>query len=113
MGAKTDSLGIVKFDPENQPGVSNLMQILSSLSGNRPMADIEAEFAGKGYGDFKRAVADAVCSELESIQARYNDIIASGMIETVLAEGAEKARSLAAPKLEKVQKAIGMEIVTK
>ena len=113
MGAKTDSLGIVKFDPENQPGVSNLMQILSSLSDNRPMADIEAEFAGKGYGDFKRAVADAVCNELESIQARYSDIIASGMIETVLAEGAEKARALAAPKLEKVQKAIGMEIITK
>ena len=111
MGAKTDSLGIVKYDPENQPGVANLMQILSSLSDNRPMADIEAEFAGKGYGDFKRAVADAVCAELESIQARYNEIIASDRIETVLKEGAEKARAIAAVKLAKVQKAIGMEII--
>ena len=113
MGAKTDSLGIVKFDPENQPGVSNLMQILSSLSDNRPMADIEAEFEGKGYGDFKRAVADKVCEELEGIQTRYNEIIASDLIETVLKEGADKARSLAAPKLAKVQQALGMEIVTK
>ncbi len=113
MGAKTDSLGIIKFDPENQPGVANLMQILSSLSDNRPMADIEAEFAGKGYGDFKRAVADKVCEELEMIQGRYNEIIASGMIEDVLYEGAAKARSLAAPKLETVQHAIGMEIISK
>ena len=113
MSAKTDSLNQIKFDPENQPGVANLMQILSSLSDNRPMADIEAEFAGKGYGDLKRAVADKVCAELEMIQARYQEIIASDLIETVLKEGAEKARAMAAPKLEKVQKAIGMEIIEK
>ncbi len=110
MSAKTDSLGIVKYDPENQPGVSNLMQIMSSLSGNRPMAEIEQEFAGRGYGDFKRAVADVVCAELEKIQARYQEIVDSGMIDDVLREGAEKARSMAAPKLDLVQKAIGMEI---
>jgi tryptophanyl-tRNA synthetase len=112
MSAKTDSLGIVKYDPENQPGISNLMQILSSLSDNRPMADIEREFEGKGYGEFKRAVADAVCAELEKIQARYNEIIASGMIDEILREGAEKARDMAAPKLSAVQQAIGMEIVS-
>ena len=111
MSAKTDSLNQIKFDPENQPGVANLMQILSSLSDNRPMADIEAEFAGKGYGDLKRAVADKVCAELEMIQARYQKIIESDMIETVLKEGAEKARAMAQPKLAKVQRAIGMEIV--
>ena len=111
MSAKTDSLNQIKFDPENQPGVANLMQILSSLSDNRPMADIEAEFAGKGYGDLKRAVADKVCAELEMIQARYQKIIESDMIETVLKEGAEKARAMAQPKLAKVQRAIGMEII--
>ena len=112
MNALVDKNGDqIKFDPENQPGVANLMQILSSLSDNRPMADIEAEFAGKGYGDLKRAVADKVCAELEMIQARYQKIIESDMIETVLKEGAEKARAMAQPKLAKVQRAIGMEIV--
>ena len=111
MSAKTDSLGIIHYDPETQPGVANLMQILSSLSNNRPMADIEAEFAGRGYGDFKRAVADRVCAELETIQARYNEIITSDMIENVLKQGAEKARLMAKPKLETVQRAIGMEII--
>ena len=113
MSAVTDSIGVVHFDPETQPGVSNLMQILSSLSDNRPMAEIEAEFAGKGYGDFIRAFADKVCSELETIQAKYNEIIASDTLETVLKEGAQRASAIAAPKLELVQKAIGMEIITK
>jgi len=111
MSAVTDNEAHVHFDPENQPGVSNLMQILSSLSDNRPMADIEAEFEGKGYGDFKRAVADVVCERLEAIQARYNEVIASNMIEEVLKEGAERASAMAAPKLDKVQRAIGMEII--
>lgn len=111
MSAVTDSLGQIKFDPENQPGVSNLMQILSSLSDDRPMADIEAEFAGKGYGDFKRAVADKVCETLEAIQNRYQAILASGEISEVLADGAARANKIADVKLEKVQNALGMEIV--
>ncbi|MBQ9046620.1 MAG: tryptophan--tRNA ligase [Solobacterium sp.] len=111
MSAKTDSLGVVHYDPENQPGISNLMQILSSLSNDRPFAEIEQEFAGKGYGDFKRAVADAVCATLEQIQNRYAEICASDLIETTLKEGAERASVLAAEKLSKVQKAIGMEIL--
>ena len=60
MSAVTDSYANVHFDPENQPGISNLMQILSSLSNDKPFSEIEEEFKGKGYGDFKRAVADAV-----------------------------------------------------
>lgn len=111
MSAVTDSIGVVRYDPENQPGISNLMQILSSLSDNRPFADIEAEFEGKGYGDFKRAVADAVCAKLEEIQTRYNEIIASDLIERTLKEGAEKASALADRKVELVQKKIGMEIL--
>ena len=111
MSAVTDSLGQVKYDPENQPGISNLMQILSSLSDDRPMADIEAEFAGKGYGDFKRAVADKVCETLEMIQNRYHEILASGEINEALKTGAERANQIADEKLDQVQKAIGMEII--
>ena len=113
MSATTDSLGQIKYDPENQPGISNLIQILSSLTGDRPFAEIEQEFEGKGYGEFKKAVADAVCALLEDIQAKYNAIIASGQIETILAQGAAKARAIAHPKLKEVQRAIGMEIVEK
>ena len=113
MSAVTDSLAHVHFDPVNQPGISNLMQILSSLQDDRSMADIEQEFEGKGYGDFKRAVADAVCGRLNEIQSRYNEIISSGLIETTLDEGAAKARKIAAVKLANVQRAIGMEIIEK
>ena len=111
MSAVTDSLGKVHYDPENQPGISNLMQILSSLSNERSFEDIEKEFEGKGYGDFKKAVADAVCAKLEEIQTRYNEIINSDLIETTLANGAKKASAIASEKLNKVQKAIGMEIL--
>ena len=111
MSAVTDNYAHVHYDPENQPGISNLMQILSSLSDNRPMADIEAEFEGKGYGEFKRSVADAVCRELEMIQARYSEVLSSGEAERALRTGAVKANEIADTKLAKVQKAIGMEIV--
>ena len=111
MSAVTDSFGKVHYDPENQPGISNLMQILSSLSNERSFEDIEKEFEGKGYGDFKKAVADAVCAKLEEIQTRYNEIINSDLIETTLANGAKKASAIASEKLDKVQKAIGMEIL--
>ncbi len=113
MGAVTDSVGKVHYDPVNQPGISNLMQILSSLTNDRPFDEIEAEFEGKGYGDFKRAVADAVCAKLEEIQNRYREILASDLIETTLADGAAKASAVASAKLAQVQKAIGMEIITR
>ena len=111
MGAVTDNYAKVHFDPENQPGISNLMQILSSLSEERPMGEIEAEFEGRGYGDFKRSVADAVCAKLEEIQNRYNEILQSGEIDYALNKGAERANAIADAKLAKVQKAIGMEII--
>ena len=111
MSAVTDDCARVHFDPVNQPGVSNLMQILSSLTNDRPMADIEAEFAGKGYGDFKKSVADAVCTTLEQIQKRYAEVTAGGMIEKTLAEGRGRAEKMAAVKLDQVQRAIGMEII--
>lgn len=113
MSAVTDSYANVHFDPVNQPGISNLMQILSSLSDDKPFDEIEAEFKGKGYGEFKRAVADAVCAKLEEIQTKYNEIMASDIIEKTLAEGAERASAYASAKLDKVQKAIGMEIIDK
>ncbi|MFZ7034558.1 tryptophan--tRNA ligase [Bulleidia extructa] len=110
MSAVTDMVAKVHYDPENQPGISNLMQIYSSLNQNQPMVDIEKEFEGKGYGDFKKAVADRVSRELEMIQANYKRIEAEGCVEEILKEGAKKANHLANKQLEKVQKKMGMTI---
>lgn len=110
MSAITDSLGTVHFDPEKQPGVSNLIQIFSSLNDDKPYDEIEREFAGKGYGTFKRAVAESVCATLEVIQERYRNILKTGTLDDVLQDGAQKAKPLAAAKLDQVQRALGMEI---
>ena len=109
MSAVTDSLGIIKLDKENQPGLYNLIEIASSLSG-RTMEDIVKEFEGQGYGKLKGYVADVVCDTLETIQNRYKEIIESHTIEKVLNEGANKASLLANKKIEDVKKVIGLEI---
>ncbi len=88
--AVTDSEGIVKYDVENKPGVSNLLTILSSCTGEA-IPDLEAQFEGKGYGDFKAAVAEAVISILEPIQTRYYELIQSSELDKILDEGAKKA----------------------
>lgn len=109
MSAVTDSVGIIQLDKENQPGLYNLIEIASALSG-RSMEDIVDEFSGEGYGKFKAYVADVVCAELEKIQNRYREIIESHQIEKVLNEGALKASSIADKTLEEVKKKIGLEI---
>ncbi|MBR2533437.1 MAG: tryptophan--tRNA ligase [Erysipelotrichaceae bacterium] len=109
MSALTDSVGIIQLDKENQPGLYNLIEIASALSG-RSMEEIVDEFSGEGYGKLKGYVADVVCAELEKIQNRYREIIESHQIEKVLNEGAIKASSIADRTLEEVKKKIGLEI---
>ena len=107
MSAVTDMEAHVHYDPEKQPGISNLMTILSSLTG-KSFEDIEKEFEGKGYGDFKRAVADAVVNELEPLQQRAKQIIESGLVDKVLEQGAKRANEIASEVLARVQKAVGL-----
>ena len=107
MSAVTDLGHEIKYDPENKPGISNLMTILSSLSG-KSFEEIEKEFEGKGYGDFKRAVADAVVNEMEPFKAKYEEIVASGLVDKVLEEGAKKAYEASKVVLTRVQKAVGL-----
>ena len=109
MSAVTDDLACVKFDPINQPGISNLMQILSSLT-NKTFVEIEIEFKNEGYGTFKKAVADAVCERLEIIQTKYQEIIDSNIIEDVLKDGAIKAQEIAEKTLSEVSSKIGILI---
>lgn len=107
MSAVTDMEAHVHFDQEKQPGISNLMTIMSSLTG-KSFDEIEKEFEGKGYGDFKRAVADAVCKEMEPFKARYEEIVKTGLVDEVLKEGAKRASKVANETLKRVQKAIGL-----
>jgi tryptophanyl-tRNA synthetase len=107
MSAVTDSDNTIVYDVENKPGISNLLTIMSSLSG-RSIEDISNEYNGRGYGEFKKAVADVVISELEVLQAKVNEIKKSGIIEKVLEDGASKAKYLARKKLNKVYRKIGI-----
>lgn len=110
MSAVTDMVAKVHYDPINQPGISNLMQIYSSLNKDKAMLEIEEEFKGKGYGEFKKIVADSVVHELEMIQANYKKIEEAGYVKEILKEGAQKANAIASKKLMQVQKKMGMTI---
>ena len=107
MSAVTDSGSEVKFDPENKPGISNLLTIYSAMK-DISIEEAEERFKDSRYGDFKKAVADAVIEELEPFQARYREIVANKSYEKALEEGAEKARVIANKTLKRVQKAIGL-----
>ena len=104
--AVTDSEARVYFS-EDKPGVSNLMTIYSCCTG-MDFAAIEAAFEGKGYGDFKAAVAEAVAQELKPLRDEYEHLLADkGYIETCAAQGAQKASALAQRTLRKVMKKVG------
>ena len=106
MSAVTDSGCEVKFDMENKPGISNLLTIYSAMK-DISIEEAEERFKDSRYGEFKKAVADAVIEELEPFQARYREIIANKSYEKALADGAEKAKAIADKTLKRVQKAIG------
>ncbi len=108
MRAETDLGSDIYFDKENKPGISNLLTIYASL---KDISIKEAEEHFKDlhrYGDFKKEVADVVCEEIAKIQQKYNEIINSNLIDEVLKEGKEKAKSIAKMVLTRVQKAVGI-----
>ncbi|WP_028402575.1 tryptophan--tRNA ligase [Ectobacillus panaciterrae] len=105
--AVTDSDGIVKYDKENKPGVSNLLTIYSSLS-EKTIEELEAHYAGKGYGEFKSDLAQVVVDALKPIQDRYHELIKSPELDDILDKGAEKANRVAMKQLRKVENAMGL-----
>ena len=107
MGATTDSEMKVKFDPENKPGISNLINIYAALT-DRTTNEVEILFENANYGSFKKAVADVVCSFLEGIQKRYCELIDSEYIDEMLRENAKLVREMAHDKYEKMKKLIGL-----
>ena len=112
MSAVTDSLGIIQYDPENQPGLANLLTIQSCLT-NEPIDSIVNRYQGKGYGELKKEIGQTVYDFLTDLQTKYKEIMASGQIDDILAQGAEKANYIANKKIRKVYKKVGFTISKK
>ena len=106
MSAVTDSDGIIKFDEDEKPGVSNLLTIYSVFTGCA-IEDAVAKFEGGGYGDLKKAVADAVVEKVVPFQDKYNEVINSGIINDILDAGRDYTNEIAKEKYELVRKAVG------
>src|SRR5438876_4410987 len=105
--ATTDSLRLVAFDPE-RPGITNLLTIYQLLTGQSER-DIEAEFEGKGYGDFKAALTELLVATLEPIQQRYNELMNdTPTLEAILKQGADEVRPMAAATLQHVKDVVGL-----
>lgn len=105
--AVTDSEGEIRFS-EDKPGVSNLISIYSAVTG-KAFEEVEAEFAGKGYGALKSSVADAVVEELRPLQEQYAKVRADkAYLSEVMQSGAQKAYGNAIKMLRKVQHKVGL-----
>jgi tryptophanyl-tRNA synthetase len=104
----TDDGKEVKFDEKVKPGISNLLTIHSALSG-KSVSDLENEFSGKGYGDFKTAVAEVVIAKLEPIGKRTRELMDDpAELSRVLSNGAQKANEVASTTLKAAYSAIGL-----
>ena len=107
MGATTDSEMSVRYDPENKPGISNLINIYASLT-NTEISSVEEKFKDSNYGEFKKAVADVVCDFLNKIQTRYKELIDSQELEEILLNGAKEVRELSKNKFLDMKNKIGL-----
>jgi tryptophanyl-tRNA synthetase len=105
--AVTDSGTDVRHEPEEKPGISNLMEILA-IVGGQELSEIEARYDGQGYGAFKDEVAEAVVAALDPIRGRYEELRADAAeLDRLLAHGADKAREASAPTLEHMYERMG------
>lgn len=107
MRATTDSDGEVRFDPENKPGISNLLSIYSVFSGIS-VEQLEKDYQGSGYGNFKKDLVEIVVDALAPIQQKYNDVMNSGELDQILKDGAEKAEVIAQKTLRRVKENFGL-----
>lgn len=107
MKATTDSEGVVRFDPAEKAGISNLLNIYSALSGE-PVDKIVDNFKNKGYGDFKKELVGVTTEALKPIQQRFNEIRESQELLDTLKNGAQRASEIATPVLERVKDTFGL-----
>jgi len=106
MRAVTDSGSEIIYDPVNKPAIANLLTIYAQLGG-RQIKRLEKDYAGKGYGEFKKDLAEVVAKFLQDFQDKYNKLTDKKVI-TILDNGRKQAEKIAQAKLEKVRQAIGV-----
>lgn len=109
MSATTDSDNYIKFDVENKPGISNLINIYVSLSGLN-IQEVEEKFKDSNYGEFKKEVANLVVEKVSIIQEKYNELLKSDELEEILNDGIEAVRPMAKKKYEIMKQKIGLGI---
>ena len=107
MRATTDSEGVIRYDIENKPGISNLLSIYSAFTG-RTVESLEKDYAGSGYGDFKKDLVEVVQNAIAPIQEKYNDIRQSDELQSILKDGAERADAIAQETMKRVKKNFGL-----
>ncbi len=107
MKATTDSDNQIKFDVENKPGISNLINIYSALTSSS-IKDVEQKFSNASYAEFKKATADLVVNELTNIQEKYKKLINSEKLNEILDNGIQIARKEALEKYELMKTKIGL-----
>ena len=107
MSATTDSDCLVKYDPDNKPGISNLINICVSLTDDS-ISDIEKKFKDSNYGEFKRYVASVINETLAKIQRRYYELLNSDEIDKILNDGANKVREKTFAKYQELRKKMGL-----
>lgn len=109
--ATTDSGSEIKYDREKKPGISNLLEIYSSLT-DEPIAKIEKLFAGKGYGEFKKSLAEIISDYFADFRKKKKKLMSSNTelrtIRTVLNSGSKKASVKASAKIAEVKKKVGL-----
>src|SRR5699024_273761 len=105
--AVTDSEGIVKFDKENKPGVSSLLTIFASCSGES-IESSEKKYAQSGYGELKQDVANAVIQTLEPLQEKYDGLNEPDGLDSILHKGRQNASVVADCTLAKAKNAVGL-----
>lgn len=107
MSAKTDSFNKIHFDEDKQPGISNLMSIMSKIT-NESFESIEKRYEGKGYGEFKTEVAEIVANLLNDIQSKYHKFNNEILLNKILEKGANQASLVAKDTLSRTTKALGL-----
>lgn len=107
MRATTDSEGTIRFDQENKPGISNLMNIYTAFS-DLSIEEIEKKYEGKGYGDFKKDLVEILVNGLAPIKQRFEEIRYSDELIEILKDGAERANTIAEKVVERTKKNMGI-----
>ena len=109
MKSTTDSEGAIRFDLENKPGVSNLLNIYSAFSGIE-VKEIEKKYEGCGYGDFKKDLVEVTMEAMAPIQQRFHEIRNSKELIDILRDGGERANAMAEKTIKRVKDKFGLGI---